>query len=577
MFRDLIDLFGRAYDKYGDKIILDSYKPKNGLYIRINLDNSVDNLIINKESIESDLYNWFKIRDYYSKLIDMNKPIDGKKKIHSNNYLSFFIKKDNFIGKKSLTKEEISERIEDYFKVLRNPESKAKNNKDKMIYEKFETEVDQGELNRSYTYISENLDKIKDTVLEYDEQFDNYIKIFFKSEYGIDRYKVESERYMIPRIFNNNKYNIEINDEIYGLSNSNMGLNAKKPFLELKNMGIRVPYRITSKNAIYINKFFEWLQYYPYSEIFIPQNYDFKVVPTNYEEIPCHYLYITKGQDVTIEKYDFIPHYTSKINFSPRNILALEINGGIVEYKDITERFALEKEIDKKLFKKKLIKNYLKDPKENINGISKQMKLDLNFSKEAFHNYLKKGINVGIESILKKIHINIVKDYLVTESKWKAAEAFNLSVSLIEFFEGEEVMEQILDGLYLEIEQKLEKARIDSLTNDEEFYFLGGQLASYMLSQSEKDKPHHDMIEPFMRINNNEQLKRELQYVFNTYKHALRRDFKVFNRALSMVLSYNPSNKSLDSKLFLAGYLADNIFYRKRDKDEGDVKHEEKQ
>ena len=33
--------------------------------------------------------------DYYSKLVDMNKPMDTTKTIHSNNYLSVFIKKEN--------------------------------------------------------------------------------------------------------------------------------------------------------------------------------------------------------------------------------------------------------------------------------------------------------------------------------------------------------------------------------------------------------------------------------------------------------------------------------------------------
>lgn len=577
MFRDLIDLFKKAYDKYGDKIILDSYNPKNGLYIKINLDSSIDILIIDKNTIEDDLYNWFKERDYYSNLIDMNKPIDGKKKIHSNNYLSFFIKKDKLVGEKALNKEEISERIEEYFNILRKPEQKAKNSKEKIIFENFEKQVDQEELNKNYNYISENLDKIKDIVLNHDEEVDNYIKIFFESEFGISRYKTESERYMIPRIFNKNDYNIEVNGEIYGLSNSNMGLNSKKPYLELKTMGIRVPYRVTSENALYLKKFFEWLQYYPYREVFIPENYDFTVIPTNYEGKTCHYLYITKGQEVIIEKYDFIPHYTSIIEFEQRNILRLEDkNKNLLEYKPINKRFILEKQIDKKLFKEKLIKNYFKDSKEKIKGISKQLELDLQFSKESFYNYLKKGENVGIENVLKKIYINIIKEHLITEPKWKAAEAFNLSISLIEYFEEEENMEETLEDLYLDIDEKLEKRDEVDLNNDNEFYFLAGQIVSYILDRSEAKVKTHDMAESFLRINNESQLKKETKYIFDLYKHAIKRNFIRFNNSLSMFFAYQPKNEKINDELFLAGYLGKNMFYKKQNKNQaGDVVNEE--
>ena len=44
---------------------------------------------------EGEDYKYFKQLDYLSRLINTQKPIDSKKVIHSNNYLSFFIKKDN--------------------------------------------------------------------------------------------------------------------------------------------------------------------------------------------------------------------------------------------------------------------------------------------------------------------------------------------------------------------------------------------------------------------------------------------------------------------------------------------------
>ena len=67
----------------------------------------------------------------------MNKPMDGKKVIHSNNYFSFFVKKDSILTKK------LTEAIIDgYYEVLKNPlEQKYKKSKEAgKIYELFEEE-----------------------------------------------------------------------------------------------------------------------------------------------------------------------------------------------------------------------------------------------------------------------------------------------------------------------------------------------------------------------------------------------------------------------------------------------------
>src|SRR5699024_10279628 len=130
LINDLLSLFKKSYEKHGDKAILDNYTLKDGLYIRINKDNSKNFLIIkakkdkegnidyleeneiNEKNME--LYEWFKTRDYYSSLLEMNKAIDPKKKIHSNNYMTLFIKKDNLLGSNSLSTKEIMERIEQY-------------------------------------------------------------------------------------------------------------------------------------------------------------------------------------------------------------------------------------------------------------------------------------------------------------------------------------------------------------------------------------------------------------------------------------------------------------------------------
>lgn len=155
----------------------------------------------------------------------MNKPVDGKKIIHSNNYYSFFVKKDSIVTKK-LT-EDI---IEGYYEVLKNPlEKKYKKSKEaSRIYEIFEAQegiVPIEELEKNRQWIKCNIFHLENV----DFSKKDYLKIFFETEHeNIER---EERRYLLPNIYNNNDYNVEIDDEIYGLPDNNQGMNAKKPIL----------------------------------------------------------------------------------------------------------------------------------------------------------------------------------------------------------------------------------------------------------------------------------------------------------------------------------------------------------
>lgn len=190
--------------------------------------------------------------DYNSKLIDMDKPMGGKKKIHSNNYLSFFVKKDSLIlddkGKRKLT-EEI---IDNYYKILENPMViYEKNRKAKEIYEAIEEKlgkVDNLKLNEIRTWIMEN-----NYDLEIDLSKSDYLKIFFL--YDEKDFEVEYERYLLPNIFNNNDFNVKIDGETLGLPNNNMGLNAKKPYLENKTRKIRVPVLMNQEDILFLTIF----------------------------------------------------------------------------------------------------------------------------------------------------------------------------------------------------------------------------------------------------------------------------------------------------------------------------------
>ena len=109
MLQECIDILYGAKKENLQKEIIDNYIPKNGLYLifkrteqgyaqqgeplRIHWDKKNNKLIGEEDTRYRKICTW----DYYSNLIDMNKPIDKKKVIHSNNYLTFFIKQESLL------------------------------------------------------------------------------------------------------------------------------------------------------------------------------------------------------------------------------------------------------------------------------------------------------------------------------------------------------------------------------------------------------------------------------------------------------------------------------------------------
>ena len=100
-----LEVFRQMLNQYGERILLDEYLPKDGTYILAELEENgyrivkcmdirydkKNKTIQGKE--EGEAYRFICYLDYQSKLIDMNKPVDSKKQIHSNQYLAFAVKK----------------------------------------------------------------------------------------------------------------------------------------------------------------------------------------------------------------------------------------------------------------------------------------------------------------------------------------------------------------------------------------------------------------------------------------------------------------------------------------------------
>lgn len=570
MLEELVSLFEKAYEVKGDSLILDSYKLKTGIYIKINREGKIEEQKIydkKDEVYRDDTYRWFCKRDYISNLLDMNKPIDPKKKLHSNNYLTLFFKKDTVIGDKKIDYSKLEERIIEYYDILLDPQIKYKKRKKSLeLYNSITEPINEENIIWCKQYILENLPSIISNLEKID--FSNYVRIFF--DFPTEDYEIESKRYLVPNLFNANEYNKTINGEIYGLTNNNMGLNVKKPYLEHKTMVNNIPCLIKSSDILMHKKFFDWLGTRKSGCLYIKYDSDF--ITGIEEEIKIgqegyYFLYLEQGKTAEVKNFDIIPMFNSNVNIEIYNYLRAKykIEDEWEEYPYLKKktRIELENYINEIWFDKRLKSNYFQEPK-NIKKISQDLKNIIIIVRQAMFNYFKLSDDNSINNIIHKYGIKLVTLQLRDNSISKAIKAYNLYIALVSQIGGNEDMPGMLNDTMDTLYSKIKESHADC-DNDRQYYFLAGQVVRFILQKTKaKDKnQNHDVVNTYLECNNDKKLKDEIKYTFMKYSHAIVMKDIRFNNALSMVQMYEPENCKVDTQMFLAGYLAANILYKK--------------
>lgn len=559
MIYDILEVFRKEYEEKGDKLILDNYVLKDGLYVKIDDNENLEYFIfLNDKKIERKencfknlngtinhrMYEWFKERDYYSGYLNSNKSFYDKK-IHNINYLSFFVKVDSFIS-------------EDSKKIL-NRESIRKQYQYLCSYEKFSKKQEKELLENYQAYLKDRnrkkdliskcriLEKKLDICVEksVESGVKNYIKIFFDKD--IEIYKKESSIYYSIKIFNDISYSKKLDKGVYGLSDANMGLNAKKPFLEQKMKKITAPFLLLDSDALLSKKFFDWLKFqkpnekYPLSDkLFMHRDYRDKDLILDFDYIPVEFKELTPPIKVL-------------------NHLKVEK----LEDYELKELFHLESKIDELFYAKQLKFNYFNDDIKVSSFVTKELQNLLFVTKYSMINYFKKYDEQEFYQVVKKYGSRFILNSLRAGYELKAKESLNLKLSLLKY-KGEEIMN--IEEMFSSIKNKLDNSEYGSL-NKEEFFFLSGQLANYLLAQKEQHQKKQDLLEPYLRCNNTQKLKKELQFSFFQYKHALFFSNKRFNSAMALIQAYGEKERMSDNMdSFLVGYLADNIFFEKKEK-----------
>ncbi len=111
MLKDLVSQFAEIVKKHPE-LVMDNYELKEGLYIKLSLEKpftsieAQDYLVVRKEknaepSPETALSRWFKIRDFYSGLLNdsMNKAVDSSGKKNSQHKLFSHLCKERLFAR----------------------------------------------------------------------------------------------------------------------------------------------------------------------------------------------------------------------------------------------------------------------------------------------------------------------------------------------------------------------------------------------------------------------------------------------------------------------------------------------
>ena len=361
----------------------------------------------------------------------------------------------------------------------------------------------------------------------------------------------------------------------FGFPNDNMGLNAKKPYLENKSRKNAIPYLISIEEVLLQKKFFDFLMNnvsQGNSNVYLRDG-QIKCISNNEileEDFNGYFLRLKKGKEVEIHDFDVIIGFKFKLkNLNIEKVIPVGYTKGkkTLDYTRIENIKVLKEIINVVYFNKFLTSNYFTDSKDiRLNDF--RVKQNLLKSRTAFFNWFYKGDSKVVKQIFDEMSMEIIKNSICNQYMIKAKEQFNLRCGILEYFGEVRKMADILNSLANTLRKKINNSQTDKIGNDEEYYFAVGQTVSYLISLNKSSKKMHSLINPILNCKLDEKLKSEVSKLFKKYNYVIRKENKRFNNLESMILGYEPEGK-IKEDILVAGYLYSNLIY---ESNKGEVK-----
>lgn len=587
MIFDLVNSYRKYFED--EKVVLDSYHLQNGIYILFKKDGSHEILEVNKDTDNTtSLYEYFKIRDFYSNYIDSNKALDttykekrdGKeysmlKKICSNNHYTLFFKNRFVEGLIKEPKETIPvdiflKGIDKYFTSMVDLGKNDKNTE--IILEKIKDNISTDEeILNNQEIIKEKFVETVNIIKEKELTKDTWIKIFLEAD--ISEYEKASLKYTYLKIFNKNDENKLKDEEVYGINNYNFGYTtAKKPFMELKSTSYKVASMMSLEDIKVIRNMYIWLLKNVSNKDFvkIPLNFNFNGLDEKKINGKPIYLLRVKNDNGTakVEDFDFIPFYSEKIEtFKCSNYFNTKFNLEESEFatKDIYE---LEKRVSKIWFSNCLRESYysFKEIVSKRTMVANWKKEILKQNAKIFFEFFHKANSRPLKQNLDKVAFNICYNTLLDEYKdgniYNSIKAMNLWIAFDEYLGGN--FKMVKNDIYLKSKDVvLNSGKIES---DEMYFFMVGQVAKYILNKSKANTKTQSMIDPLMKASKQEKLISVILQMRDKYGYDLMLSNKKFDNILKQILTDEIEKDIVKNrKYILAGFLEDNLFYIKSD------------
>lgn len=605
MFEECLDVFTEML-KNEDNLNLKGYIPADGSYIIVKQDGTVKNADINfdkktKETrslicTDDTLLSDICFYDYHSKLISMNKPIDSKKVIHSNNYLAFAVKKESIVTGK-LT--EVI--IDNYYDTLKNPlEKKYKKSKSKeasKIYKNFEEEysaVDGELLEKCRSWIKQHIFSI-DKLINVDLEKKEYLKIFFEVfEVNEDEKDIKNEnrelfiqednRYIYPNIYNKSEYIINIQKGLdkdrYGLPYYGINMNDKKPFLKIKTRKVFIPYLLDMKEALLQKQFFEYLMNLASdgkNNVYVDivnnkiEAYGDKEEREKFAGIEVgYYLRIQKGKELEIQAQDNLVNYQDKLllNFNYQDFFKMNIEKYPEYMKDIgiyTKRTDVGKLINNIFFSKYLLTNYFTEAND-ISVKDSVLKRVIIIYRNVIFDWVYKGIDNDFNKVVNKFSLDLIINSVVQGDLLNAIKQLNLRWSFKDYYreEGEKTMKELVSDIVKNINEKMIDTTANSeIKTDDEYYYAIGLFTAYLISLSKTSKKTHALANPILDSRSNRMIINKLETMYKKYNYIIEINKLEINNLYAMILAYTISHEDIviNEDMIQYGFLRGNILY----------------
>ena len=607
MINDVYLRFKELYLETDAKILVQNFLLEKDPSICLKIDDNgkvINKLIAVDETVKKDeLYDWFTIRNIKSKYISSNKAVGSKMIFSSNNYSLFgridtyplitfegFVKlfdvKEDKNNKKTTAKynffQKYKKQIQEIFQSVHSPISLIElmdkfdfiSEDEKSLFQNsFITDI---ALNKYYEKLCDSygceekqfftedilykiLGQIKEEIEEYAHK---QIKLKIFRDVEIEKYQESELQYLKNSLFAVEDKLIEVNSNIFGQPYLDNTLNADKPFMLHQTMKLKIPFPKSQDDILYIKYLDEYLSMN--KGIFYLELEKFSVSKKAFTDKEQFIIQKKKHYEL----FEFLPYFYDQFKKNPftiKNHMRITKNKKLVDDKQpYTEIYLLEKDIDN-LCNKKLLNNYFSD---NIKGVDKRLETYIFLIRDTCFLYFKKSQITGKEffsQIEKVISLLILYQYEKSDEKLirvKVLENLNLKLSMQEYYKGDSMdVKSELESLNLKIMNGEEPL------SDKEFLLLSGQMAYYLISQSESSNRTFRLVEHYLKSKNIETIKKHLRNDLEKYKHKINliSNKSKFKNALTMLLAYEKDKKLTHAEMdiFLIGLVSDNILKSK--------------